>query len=388
MTAEVKLTPKGFQWFKSLHPWIYKDDILFVGSAPENGEIVNIISPAGIFLARAFYSASSNIALRIISRSDTPSDRNFFAGLIRKAVNARNNLITDTGACRLVNAEGDLFPGLIVDYYAGHLVMQITIPGVEKVKNILIDILLEMFEPKSLTLRCDSAARSLENLPLYKEMAKGKEQKELLIVEGKVRYLADLWDGHKTGVYLDQRENRLRASSLSGKRALDAFCYQGHFSLHLALSFGEIIAVDSSASAVKRLEENLTLNCVTNVKAVRENVFDFLSLLAKQGEKFELVILDPPPFAKSKKDINSARKGYRELNRKALSLLKDGGKLLTYSCSYNISSEDFLGVLRKAAGDAGKSIKMVERQFQTSDHTVFINAPETAYLKGFLVECY
>lgn len=386
--TEVKLTSKGFQWFKSLHPWIFRDDISFARSAPENGDIVRVVSPVGSFLAYAFYSASSNIALRVISREDIPPDRNFFAGLIKRAVSERKGLTTEEDACRLVNAEGDLFPGLIVDYYAGHLVLQITIPGVERIKDIVVDILLEMFEPKSLTLRCDLATRSIENLPLYKEMAKGEEQREVVIVEGKIKYLADLWEGHKTAVYLDQRENRLKTACLSGERALDAFCYQGHFSLHLASLFREIISVDSSAPAIERLKGNLKLNGIENIKAVKENVFDYLSVLAKQGEKFDLVILDPPPFAKSKKDINSAKRGYRELNRKAISLLKEGGKLLTYSCSYNILPDDFLELLKRAAGDAGRNMKVVGRQFQARDHTVLLNAPETAYLKGFLLECY
>ena len=386
MQASVKLKPKGLRWFRSGHLWIYRDDIASGADESLNGEVVRVESSIGAFLAQAFYCHRSQIALRIITFEGLPIGREFYKSLILQACARRGDLFSPTTACRLVSAEGDLFPGLIVDHYAGHLVMQIIIPGVEILKPILIDILKELFRPKSITLRCDLPVREMDGLAQVKEMIAGDRQQSVEVVEGPIRYLADLWDGHKTGVYLDQRANRLDISSFARGAALDAFCYQGHFSLHLAMGCEKVVAIDSSAPALERLLKNCELNRISNVAPCKANVFDALGEMRSGGELFDIIVLDPPPFARSRKDLRTARKGYREINRRALSLLKPGGHLFTYSCSYNMSAEDLLEALRQASSDARRMTRVVSYQTQSPDHPIILTVPETGYLKGLVLE--
>jgi len=386
MQTSVKLTPKGLKWLKTGHLWIYREDIASGADESLNGEVVRVESSAGTFLAQAFYSYRSTIALRIISLSERPPDREYFRTLITGALGRRGEMFGAQTACRLASAEGDLFPGLIVDHYAGHLVAQILIPGVEKLKAILVDILKEVYSPRSITLRCDATVREMEGLPLYKEMAAGEPQHRVEVQEGTARYLADLWDGHKTGAYLDQQANRLCISRWARGRALDAFCYHGHFSLHLARECDEVVAMDSSDASISRLRENCELNGLANVTPRKAKVFEALGEMQSGGELFDIIILDPPPFARSRKDLSSAGKGYGEINRRALRLLKPGGILATYSCSYNLAAERFLEVLRKAAADVRRKVQVTAYQFQSPDHPILLTVPETHYLKGLILE--
>jgi 23S rRNA (cytosine1962-C5)-methyltransferase len=382
----LQLSPKGLRWLRSGHLWIYRDDLLSGPEPSRNGEVVRVASSVGTFLAQAFFSQPSKIALRLISFEEALLDREFFRARLEKCRARRGSLFSPETACRLVSAEGDLFPGLIVDHYAGHLVVQILIPGVEQLRPLLLDLLEELFAPRSITLRGDLAVREMEGLAQEKLMLKGEPPRAVEVVEGPVRYLADLWEGHKTGAYLDQQLNRLRAGRFGHGRALDAFCYQGHFALHLAPACAEVAAVDSSAPALARLQENCELNNIKNIVPERANVFADLGRREARGERFDLIVLDPPPFAKSRKDLAGATKGYRDLNRRALGLLNPAGRLLTYSCSSNLSTEAFLDLLRDAAAEARRQVRVLEHHTQSPDHPILLSMPETLYLKGFLLE--
>lgn len=386
MQNVIKITPKGLRWFKSGHLWIYRDDIASGADERLSGAVVRVESSTGTFLAQAFYSHRSMIALRIISLDESPVDRDFMRLLLSLARNRRGDMFSMNSACRLVSAEGDIFPGLIVDHYAGHMVVQILIPGVEKIKGILIDLITELFSPRSITMRCDLSMLEMEGLPPYKEMLAGSQQHTVEVQEGSMCYLADLWDGQKTGAYLDQQMNRINIARWAKGRALDAFCYQGHFSLHLAGKCDEVIAIDSSEAAISRLKENLQLNGLSNVAPRKAKVFDELGQMLERGELFDLIVLDPPPFARSRKDLSAAGRGYGEINRRAMGLLKPGGILATYSCSYNLSTENFIDVLRKAAADAHRRVRVVEYQSQSPDHPILLTVPETHYLKGLILE--
>jgi 23S rRNA (cytosine1962-C5)-methyltransferase len=382
----IKLSPKGLRWLRSGHLWVYRDDLLPGGEPSRNGEVVRVESSVGTFLAQAFFSQKSKIALRVISFEEAALDREFYRARLAQCRERRGQLFSPDTACRLVSAEGDLFPGLIVDHYAGHLVVQVLIPGVEQLRPLLMDLLEELFSPRSITLRGDLAVRELEGLAQEKVMLQGEPPRAVEVTEGTVRYLADLWEGHKTGAYLDQQQNRLAVSGFGRGRALDGFCYQGHFALHLARICAEVTAVDSSAPALARLEENCELNQIKNVVPERANVFDDLGRREARGERFDLIVLDPPPFAKSRRNLAGAAKGYRDLNRRALSMLNPGGRLLTYSCSYNLSPEAFLNLLREAAAEARRQVRVLESQAQSPDHPILLAVPETHYLKGLVLE--
>lgn len=383
MQPTIKLSPKGLGWLKSGHLWIFRDDLAEEPSGVESGEIVRVASSAGAFLGQAFFSARSKIALRLVSDRDTPVDRSFLRSLLANARKRRGDVPAPNAAFRLLNAEGDLFPGLIVDVYAGHYVLQSMIAGTDRIMPDVGGALDELFSPRSITARSDLAVREMEGLEREKKMLKGEPQREAMVEEGPVKYLADLWEGQKTGAYLDQQQNRRRAARWAVGRGLDAFCYHGLFALHLARGCDEVVALDGSAAAVEHVLQNCAMNGINNVAARKANVFDELAALEKAREKFDVIVLDPPPFAKSRKDLAGATKGYADLNRRAMNLLAPSGVLLTYSCSYNLSAAAFLEILRSAAAEARRRFRIIEQQTQAPDHPALLSMPETHYLKGF-----
>ena len=385
MPAPLHLTAKGGRRLKSGYLWIYRDEL--TGAKPEfNGSIVAVNDASGEFFGHGFYSHNSKIAVRIITKTSRIPDRGFFQQAIKAAGLRRKGKIEKENAVRLVNAESDFLPGLIADWYAGHIVVQCLIPGVDMLREMFAEILWEEFHPQGLWFRNDSGARELEDLPLEKFFWRGQEIPEVVITEGGVKFLINLVEGHKTGSYLDQAENRMHAGELASGRCLDAFCFQGGFALHLARKADEVLAVDSSQPALSVLEKNLEINRIKNVVPVKANIFDFLPGLAKRGEAFNVVVLDPPPFAKSRKDLAAARKGYFELNRRAISLLKPGGILMTYSCSFHFGLNELLETISRASADLGRQARLLEIQTQAADHPVLMSMPETWYLKGLVLE--
>lgn len=381
------LTPKGERWFRSGHPWIFEDDVLSLNDA-ENGEIAALYNPGNVFLGWGFYSRHSRISFRFITSNPEIPDQTYWLETLQKALERRKKFLDFNQACRIVFSEADGIPGLIADWYAGHLVVQTLIPGIDRILNELYNLFYELLKPYSILIRNDFEARSLERLPRENRALYGQVPEKVRIEEGPIQYEVDLWSGQKTGAYLDQKENRLHLVSYSQSqgRVLDCFCYTGGFALHLAGKADEIIAVDDSASALELGRRNAELNGFDNIHFLKKNIFDYLKEADEQGLKFDLVILDPPPFARKKSDVASALRGYQELNRRALRCLNPGGILSTYSCSHNITESLFLEILSHSAPKAGGKILLLEKRMQAGDHPVVLTFPESLYLKGLIIQ--
>jgi 23S rRNA (cytosine1962-C5)-methyltransferase len=266
------------------------------------------------------------------------------------------------------------------------MVVQCLIAGTDILREMFAEILWEEFSPDGLWFRNDASSRELEGLAQEKFFWRGKEIPEVVVKEGGLQFLVNLLEGHKTGSYLDQAGNREGAAKFAGGKCLDGFCFQGGFALHLAGKASEVLAIDSSQPALSLLEKNLALNSIKNVSTMRANIFDILPELAGQGERFNLIVLDPPPFAKSRNDLAQARKGYRELNRRAISLLHPGGILITYSCSFHFSLAELMDTAQRAAADNSRQARLLEIHTQSPDHPILLSMPESWYLKGLVLE--
>ncbi len=382
---QMVLTPKGWRWQQRGHPWVYRDDL---AGAPElpSGDLVAVKDPAGRFLGQAFYSAASRIALRFVTYGEEAVDRAFWGARLEKARHYRGRVVADSHAFRLIYGEADGFPGLVADYYAGHLVLQCLHPGMERRLPELLDLLVEQLSPASITLRHDAEVRRLEGLPLEVKTVFGELPLRVEVREGPVRLWADLREGQKTGLFLDQRENRQAAAAWARGEVLDAFAYQGAFAMHLARRSERVTLVESSGAALALARENAELNGLTNLELVKTNVFSFLKAAVEAGRRFDLIVLDPPAFAKSRGERAGALKGYREINRRAFQLLNCGGVLVTCSCSYNLSEVEFLAVVRQAAADARRQARVVERRGAARDHPGLLSLPESLYLKCLILE--
>lgn len=383
---EVVLTPKGERWHRNRHPWVYRDD-LSSGDPSWAGEIVQVKSPQGQLLGQAFFNPISKISLRWLTDAvEEPVNRAFWRGRMEAAFELRRRVVRESNACRLIYSEADGFPGLIVDRYGDLLVVQSLSLGIDQVLPELMDLLKEMLSPSVLVLRNDAPIRKLEGLPLEKKVFLGEFPDRVEIQEGSRRFLVDVMEGHKTGAYLDQRENHLWARQYARGRVLDAFAYHGGFALQAAETAQEVLALEDSAAAVQRLKENLALNQIANVQCERANVFDRLRTLEKEGQLFDLVILDPPAFAKNRGELRDAWRGYREINLRALKLLRPSGVLVTCSCSFLIREEMFLEILREASRDSRRTVRLIEQRTQARDHPILMTHPESRYLKCVALE--
>jgi 23S rRNA (cytosine1962-C5)-methyltransferase len=380
MVTQITLTAKGLRWWRTGHPWIFRDDLL-PGQSAAPGEIVEVVDEQGRFLGQAFYSAASRIALRLLTSTADLIDQAFWETRLYRALAYRRRVVRESTALRLIYAEADGFPGLIMDSYDGHLVLQVHHPGMAKILGDLVDIVNRLVAPKSITLRNDSEVRRLEGLPLEMQILSGKVPERLVVQQGPLQFLVDVRHGQKTGMFLDQRENHLATAAWSHGEVLDCFSYQGGFALHAARSAHHVVAVESSAPSLLLARDNAILNQIDNIEWIQANCFDFLKAAVTGGRKFDLVILDPPAFAKSRADQHAAFRGYRDLNRRALQLLKPEGVLVTCSCSYNLSSDAFLEVLRQAGRESRQQARLIECRGAAKDHPVLLSLPESSYLK-------
>lgn len=384
--GQVRVNARGVARIRGGHLWIYRSDILQLDGV-EPGGIVSVLDPRQTLQGYAFYSATSQIALRMLARTRVPIpiDSAFFAQRLEHAEVYRKRAGVDPTYSRRVYSEGDFLPGLIVDRYGEVLVVQTLIQGTDRLKNLLIELLLELHPCPSVLVRNDSRVRELEGLPLQTDTI-GKPVPDVLVVnEGDRRIALSLKDGQKTGSYLDQRDNHLAVRRYARGRALDAFCYSGGFTLQIADLCDSVDSVDVSSNALGLLSRAIELNSLQNVRAIEANAFDFL----RNGDSerpYDLVILDPPAFAKSKASLPAALRGYKEINLSAMRALRDGGILVTCSCSHHLSEPDFAQVLAEAAQDAGRWVRVLERRNQPADHPVLLTMPETAYLKCFVLE--
>ncbi len=400
MLPECKLTRKGFQWARSGHPWVYRDDLEYV--AGDNGDTVRV-TYEGKTLGVAFLGTRSKIALRWIDRSPAPAtpDEAFWRRRIEKAHARRHALALRTNAYRVVHDVADGIPGLVIDLYGPVAAVQTTIAGTERLLAFLGAELQGLLGVDAVIARNDLSVREKEGLPREVKVLAGKAPVHtgeggrgpswrFWVHEdgpqGRVVVPVDPHAGQKTGLYLDQRENRWRTAALARGRFLDAFCHIGMFSLHAARAAEEVVAVDSSDASLEQCEEAAARNGFKNIRCEQQNVFDYLKDAVGRGERFDVVVLDPPAFAKSREEVPAAVRGYREINRRAMGLLNPGGVLVTCSCSYNLSESDFLGVLREAAADARVSFTVIERHGQAADHPVLLSHPEAAYLKCVVLE--
>lgn len=381
----VTISKKGLLWHKTGHVWIYRNDVTSAGAA-KSGDIVSVAEDRGRFLGKAFYGEKSKIALRLLTRNEEPIDASFFERRIREAIDRRGQGLEAGGALRLVYSEADGIPGLIADRYADWIVLQALIPGVDSRIEMISGIFHGLLKPEGIVCRNDASSRAIEGLMLGKKVMAGEQPGLIQVAEGRLRYLADIWNGHKTGAYLDQRENRSAVARYARGRVLDCFAYQGHFSLHCAKKADTVTAVESSREALAILEKNCALNDLTNVTPTPGNVFDLLRLYQKEKSRFDTIVLDPPPLARKKSHAEDALRGYKEINLRAMHLLNAGGTLATFCCSHNISSDIFMEILRLAAADARCSFRVLEELGQAKDHPILLNVPETAYLKGAILQ--
>ncbi|MDD5269822.1 MAG: class I SAM-dependent rRNA methyltransferase [Candidatus Omnitrophica bacterium] len=384
--ASVKLTRKGAAWNRTGHPWVYRDDIEKCDLSELSGGIVSVEDYRGKFLGKAFFNAKSKIALRIITGEDVPVDAAFWRNRISESIAARSG-ITDADAYRLAHSEADGLPSLIVDNYAGHLSVQTLCLGMDRIKRQISETLAGLLKPKSIIERNDSATRKLEGMEESKGTLYGEPPAGGIEVrEGKIKYTVDIMNGQKTGAYLDQRENHIAAERYSRGSVLDCFSYQGLFSLHAALGADDVTAVDSSGQALGKLKENAALNGIGNISVREGKVPEALRAYQAEGRQFDLIILDPPAYAKSKKDLQAAARGYIDINFRAMKLLKKGGHLMTCSCSYNLSEGQFMDIIDESLWESRRRAKLVEKRIQPRDHPILLNFPESNYLKCFVLE--
>lgn len=377
--TDVTVSARGAARWNGGHPWIYRSD---VASAPSVSGLVSVADTRGRFLGQALYSAQSEIRLRLLSRERAPITASWWREQFERCRARRQGI--DGNAWRAVHAEGDGLPSLIVDRYDRWLVVQLLSAGLEHCRSDIITALHEVFAPEGILLRNDVAIRKLEGLDQVVELASGSVPEVIEVREGSVRWLAAPWTGQKTGAFLDQRENRRLAGALvpQAGTALDCFSYHGSFALHLAARAAEVTALDVSEAALERGAEHAALNGLTNIRFVVGDAFDQLAEWHRDGRSFDLIVVDPPAFAKAKGQVPAALRGYHEINRRAMRLLAPGGRLVTASCSFHVRLPAFLEMLSGAAATSGRRLTLETVLGQPVDHPEVVTIPETGYLKG------
>ena len=381
--ATVTVARRGEDRIHSGHPWVYRSDIADVKASA--GEIVTVRGARGRVLGDALFSDRSEITIRMLTRGDARADDSLLRRRLEQAIRFRASLEIDATAYRLVHGEADLLPSLVIDRYGDYLVLQALSQGMDRLLPRLTPLLVELLAPKGILARNDPRVRLLEGLEQKVEVLYGEVPESIDVHEGHVQYVVDPYHGQKTGLFLDQRENRVAAARYASGRMLDAFSYNGGFALALAPRCDEVIAVDISEEAVARIQLNAERNQLANVRAHAMNVFDELRELERRREAFDTIVLDPPAFAKNKAAVRKALSGYKEINLRGLKLLKPGGYLVTCSCSYNVSESAFADAIASAAADAHADVVVVEKRMQGRDHPVLLTVPETYYLKCFIL---
>ena len=381
---EVIVTKRGADRIRRGHLWIYRSDVRDANQAA-GGSIVVVRDQNRNFVGQAFFSDSSQIALRFLSQTETPIDREWWRRSIAEAAGRRARLTTNnssvTNAYRLIYSEGDLLPSIIVDRYDDVLVLQTLSQGSEAIKPMLVELLAEEFKPRAIIERNDVRVRQHEGLEMIAGTLYGEAPVEFEIFQEGIRFLVAPLSGQKTGSFLDQRENRIAARAVAHGRALDCFTFNGAFALHVADVCQSVVGVDISEEAIESGRRNAALNNVTNIEFREANVFDALREMETDGERFDTIVLDPPAFAKNRASAKAAARGYKEINLRAIKLLNPGGILVTCTCSYHMPEDLFLGIIAEAANDARRKLQLIEKRTQASDHPILLSVPETYYLK-------
>ena len=381
--SQVSISQRGAERLRSGHLWVYRSDVR--SAEADSGDIVRVKDERGNFVGRAFFSSRSQITVRLLTREDVPVDRDFFKARIQAAAQYRKRVVRDTEAYRLIYSEADLLPSLIVDRYADWLVLQTLSQGTERHKEEFVSILAELFSPRGILERNDPRVRELEGLERKVSLLYGEVPEEIVASRNGIRFVHDLYKGQKTGGFLDQSENQRAAADYASGEVLDCFTYHGGFALTVAAHATHVEAVDLSPSAIEMARRNQELNRITNVTFREANSFDVLKTCDDASRRFDAIILDPPAFAKNRDSVAAALRGYKEINLRALKILKPDGFLITSSCSYHILEPLFLQVIAEAATDVKRSLQIVERRTQSKDHPILLTMPETHYLKCFIL---
>lgn len=379
--TRIRVTNRGAERWTHGHPWIYRSDVN--GDAPAG--IVGVEDARGKFLGQALHSPASEIRLRLLERTERPIDEAWWRERIAAALARRSGI--DANAYRIVHGEGDGVPSLVVDRYDRWIVAQLLSAGLETERAAVLAAIASVCAPDGILLRHDTPVRRREGLDEQVIAVSGTVPETVEVREGAVRYLAAPWTGQKTGAFLDQRPNRerLAAATPPGGRALDCFAYHGSFALHLATRAASVVAIDSSADALRRGAENAALNGFGQIEWREGDAFELLRAMERGRERFDAIALDPPAFAKSRQSVPAALRGYREVNLRAMRLLAPGGVLLTASCSFHVRRPEFLQMLQEAAADSGRTLELIELLGQGVDHPELVTVPETGYLKGALL---
>jgi 23S rRNA (cytosine1962-C5)-methyltransferase len=383
---EVRVSRKGADRVTSGHPWIFSSDIADRDGA-QPGQPVRVADPRGRPLGTAHYSSSSQISLRMLSRQVEDIGRDFFLRRLRAAEEHRRTVVRNTDAYRVVHGEADLLPALVVDRYGDYLVVQTLDQGMDAAKSVIASSLEEIFHPKGIVARNDVAVREKEELPLETTILSGEVPESVTVQMNALTLRADLMHGQKTGIFLDQRDNyRAAARYARGGRALDCFTSTGGFALHVAGKCENVEAADSSAAALVTARANAAANGIANIDFKEADIFQLLSNYASARRHFSMVVLDPPAFAKSRRNLESATTGYKEINLRALRLLPPGGILVTCSCSHHLGESALLELVAQASLDANRTLRVLERRTQSQDHPILLTVPETLYLKCLILE--
>jgi 23S rRNA (cytosine1962-C5)-methyltransferase len=384
MATTITVNKRGMDRVRARHLWIYRSDLVDTSQAG-SAEIVRVTDTKGKLLGQALYSSTSQIALRFLSFDEREINKDFWLSRLQACEQLRQQVVKDANAYRLIYGESDLLPSLIVDRFDDCLVMQTLSQGMDALKQMWVELLIERYNPRAIIERNEAKVRDMESLPRQAGLLYGQDPGEIIIEEGDVKFAVNLLEGQKTGAFLDQRENRIAAENYARGQALDCFTFQGGFALHFAKTAEQVTAVDVSQAAVLQAERNRELNGAANVEFIEANVFDLLSQLEKAGERFDCINLDPPAFAKNRSAVEGAIRGYKEINLRAMKMLKAGGTLITSTCSHHLGEHAFLNVIADAAADAGRSVQILEKRTQSRDHPMLISMPETYYLKCLIL---
>ncbi|HEX9484851.1 MAG TPA: class I SAM-dependent rRNA methyltransferase [Gemmatimonadaceae bacterium] len=378
------VTPKGARRWAAGHPWIFRSD---VAERPGvDAGTVRVHDERGKPLGVALWSPKSEISLRLLDRNpEATIDAAWWRDAIGRATARRAGLDRETNAFRLVHGEGDGLPSLVVDRFDRWLVVQLMSAGLEQHREDVVAALRDTLAPAGILARNDVSLRAKEGLATSVELLHGEVPEEIEVQEHGVKYLAAPWGGQKTGAFLDQRDNRALAGQHGRGRSLDCFSYHGSFALHLARRSEHVVALDVSAQALRRAEENFRRNGFTNGEFVEADAFEYLKARERDRTRFDTIVLDPPAFAKTRASLPAAIRGYKEINLRAMRLLSPGGTLFTASCSFHLTRPHFMEMLHSAAADSGRRMILREITGQPLDHPEVITIPETGYLKGALL---
>lgn len=389
--AEIVLRKTREKRVQSGHPWIYQTEIERVDDPAgeiEPGDIVRVVNSKGVFVCKALYNPASMIALRVLTVRDEPTDEAFFRRRIEAAWEYRKRLC-DVNSCRLIFGESDYLPALIVDKFADILVVQLLCLGMDRLRDMIVRLLVDVVKPRGIYERDDVPVREREGMKQLTGLMWGEVPDRVEMVENGIRFLVDVKHGQKTGFFLDQKENRAAIAPLCpGARVLDCFCHNGTFALNAAkYGAADVLGVDISEEALEVARENAALNGL-DVRFEAHNVFDLLRQYQGEGRQFDLIVLDPPAFTKSRKMVENAKRGYKDINLRAMKLVRDGGYLVSCSCSQHVTPDMFVDILREAAYETRRRVRIIELRSQGRDHPVLLGSDETRYLKCVIMQVY